>query len=159
LSRTKKKLEIEQAGKAVAKLKLKRQEEITSSLAGSTGPIDIPKKASLKEPAGSFSDVEPEEDEQVNEDLAFDDNGRKYSEGSRSRNPVRRVNSSPEMSSSWRSPFVQTKGSSKSESNSKQWNDNVIATVVTKTPHSSDVEENISNEVISEQQQKKKSKY
>ncbi|XP_055383497.1 tuberin [Condylostylus longicornis] len=141
--------------KAVAKLKLKRQEEITSSLTGTSGPIDIPKKIiSNKESAGSFSDVEPDEDEN-NDDLPFDDCGRKYSEGSRSRNPVRRVNSSPEMSSSWRSPFTHTKGSSKSES-SKQWTDGIVATVVTVAAHQSEADEINSENIIAEQLQKKK---
>lgn len=72
-------------------------------VASSSGPIDIPKQTQpLKESAGSFSDVEPEHDE--NSDVAFDD------EDSRSRNPVRRVNSSPEMSSSWRHPYHGQKG-------------------------------------------------
>lgn len=30
-----------------------------------------------------------------------------YEEGSKSRNPVRRSNSSPEMSASWKNPFLQ----------------------------------------------------
>lgn len=72
-------------------------------VASSSGPIDIPKHTQpLKESAGSFSDVEPEHDEE-NPDVTFDD------EDSRSRNPVRRVNSSPEMSSSWRHPYNNQK--------------------------------------------------
>lgn len=90
----------EQDAKASAKV-LKRQEEITTSSA--SGPIDIPKKVRRhKEPAGSFSDIDPDE-----EDVIFEDGD------SRSRNPVRRVNSSPEMSSSWRNPFMGNKGPGK----------------------------------------------
>lgn len=75
-------------------------------VASSSGPIDIPKQTQpLKESAGSFSDVEPEHDEE-NPDVPFDD------EDSRSRNPVRRVNSSPEMSSTWRHPYHGQKGGS-----------------------------------------------
>lgn len=72
-----------------------------------SGPINIPKVANKdKIPSGSFSDVEPEEDDEDdgNGDNAFDEND------SRSRNPVRRVNSSPEMSSNWRHPFINPKG-------------------------------------------------
>lgn len=69
-----------------------------------TSPIDIPKQSQQKkEIAGSFSDVEPEKDEE-NADVAFED------DESRLRNPVRRVNSSPEMSSSWKNPFLGQKG-------------------------------------------------
>lgn len=77
---------------------LQRQEEVTS--VSSTGPIDIPmtSKRSKETLPGSVSDGEADED-----DAAFD------SDGSRSRNPVRRVNSSPEMTSSWKNPFLTTK--------------------------------------------------
>lgn len=69
----------------------------------SSGPIDIPKQSQpKKELAGSFSDVEPEKDDE-NSDVAFED------DESRLRNPVRRVNSSPEMSSSWKNPFLGQK--------------------------------------------------
>lgn len=69
-----------------------------------SGPIDIPKQSQpKKELAGSFSDVEPEKDDE-NSDVAFED------DESRLRNPVRRVNSSPEMSSSWKNPFLGQKG-------------------------------------------------
>lgn len=70
----------------------------------SSGPIAIPKPSQpLKEPAGSFSDVEPEADDE-NPDIEYED------DESRSRNPVRRVNSSPEMSSNWRNPLLNQKG-------------------------------------------------
>lgn len=69
-----------------------------------SGPIDIPKSAhAYKIPSGSFSDVEPELDDEECTDVAFEEND------SRSRNPVRRVNSSPEMSSNYRHPFVALK--------------------------------------------------
>lgn len=71
-----------------------------------SGPIDIPKSAhAYKIPSGSFSDVEPELDDEESTDIAFEEND------SRSRNPVRRVNSSPEMSSNYRHPFVAQKAS------------------------------------------------
>ncbi|XP_068142782.1 tuberin [Drosophila tropicalis] len=83
---------------------LQRQEEIHSST-GSSGPtaaIPIPRVASKrgKEAAlsGSVSDGEADDDT-----LAFED------AQSRARNPVRRVNSSPEMTSSWRQTFLQAK--------------------------------------------------
>lgn len=70
----------------------------------SSGPIAIPKSSQpTKESAGSFSDVEPELDEE-NPDIEYED------DESRSRNPVRRVNSSPEMSSNWRNPLLNPKG-------------------------------------------------
>lgn len=53
-----------------------------------------------KIPSGSFSDAEVEEDDTGN-NVPYDENE------ARSRNPVRRVNSSPEMSSNWRHPFNQ----------------------------------------------------
>lgn len=98
----------QEAARVVAKVRaLKRQEEI-SSVSGS-GPIDIPKKSKChKESADSFSDVELED-----EDVAFEDGD------SRSRNPVRRVNSSPEMSSSWRNPFLGNKPIGKSSDTSQ----------------------------------------
>lgn len=65
-----------------------------------TNPINIPKQSNFdKHASGSFSDVEPED----GDDVEFDEND------SKSRNPVRRVNSSPEMSSNWRSPYVGQK--------------------------------------------------
>ncbi|XP_055707088.1 tuberin isoform X2 [Phlebotomus papatasi] len=66
-----------------------------SLTATTTGPIDIPKQLQKVNESGSFSDHDPDAD-----DVAFQDND------SRSRNPVRRVNSSPEMSSNWRNPFL-----------------------------------------------------
>lgn len=66
----------------------------------STGPIDIPrhgKKTDDDEGNGDNVDMRDDDD---NPDVAFED-----AEG-RSRNPVRRVNSSPEMSSNWKSQFL-----------------------------------------------------
>lgn len=85
---------------------LQRQEEIhsISNAASGTAAIDIPiprmvakrgKDAAL---SGSVSDGEADDDI-----LAFGDTQ------SRARNPVRRVNSSPEMSSSWRQAFLAAK--------------------------------------------------
>lgn len=64
----------------------------------SSGPINIPRTMDKhKIPSGSFSDVEPEDDgDDEKDDTDLDEND------TRSRNPVRRVNSSPEMSSNWR---------------------------------------------------------
>lgn len=67
-----------------------------------SGPINIPKSTHVdKVASGSFSDAEPEDDD--GNGVAFDENEAK------SRNPVRRVNSSPEMSSNWRNPFIGQK--------------------------------------------------
>lgn len=67
-----------------------------------SGPINIPKSSNTEKiPSGSFSDAEPEDDD--GDGVAFDENE------SKSRNPVRRVNSSPEMSSNWRHPFIGQK--------------------------------------------------
>lgn len=83
-------------------------ENILDAVVTTSGPIDIPRPSQpVKESAGSFSDVEQEkEDGQADDDEAvpFDE------DDSRSRNPVRRVNSSPEMSSNWRNPFLSQKG-------------------------------------------------
>ncbi|XP_030373019.1 tuberin [Scaptodrosophila lebanonensis] len=86
---------------------LQRQEEI-SSVGGnggsmSTAAIDIPRVAATckrgKEAlCGSVSDGEADDDT-----MAFEDGQ------ARARNPVRRVNSSPEMSSSWRQTFLAAK--------------------------------------------------
>lgn len=81
-----------------------KQKSISPPSETVTSPIDIPKQSQpKKEAAGSFSDVEPEKDDE-NPDVAFEDD-----EASRLRNPVRRVNSSPEMSSSWKNPFLGQK--------------------------------------------------
>lgn len=81
------------------------------SNASNSYPINIPKSSNTEKiPSGSFSDVEPDDDDDEN-GLAFDENGAK------SRNPVRRVNSSPEMSSNWRHPFIGQK-SNLSQNNS-----------------------------------------
>ncbi|KAH8315273.1 hypothetical protein KR074_002701 [Drosophila pseudoananassae] len=97
---------------------LQRQEEIHSvgngngggngngnpSTSGGAAAIPIPRVSAAgkrgKEAAlcGSVSDGEADDDS-----LAFEDSQ------SRARNPVRRVNSSPEMSSSWRQAFLSTK--------------------------------------------------
>lgn len=89
--------------KQVEKALPAKQKSISPPSETATSPIDIPKQSQpKKEIAGSFSDVEPEKDEE-NPDVAFED------EESRLRNPVRRVNSSPEMSSSWKNPFLGQK--------------------------------------------------
>lgn len=67
-----------------------------------TGPIDIPGNAQ-KRMESDDPDFENEFDE-TNPDVVFDD----YGDG-RSRNPVRRVNSSPEMSSNYRNPYLAHK--------------------------------------------------
>lgn len=91
----------------------------SSSSTTSTGPIDIPQLVSqeTKVSAGSFSDIEPEEepsavglDADADPHRSDGDNVSFDGDESRSRNPVRRVNSSPEMSSSWRNPFLSQKG-------------------------------------------------
>lgn len=69
-----------------------------------SGPIDIPKAIhKRKTSSGSFSDVEPDVGDDEQQDVAFDENESKM------RNPVRRVNSSPEMSSNWRHPYLTAK--------------------------------------------------
>ncbi|XP_037940239.1 tuberin [Teleopsis dalmanni] len=80
---------------------LQRQEEISSSTTVGTAAIDIPKptgKRGKDALSGSVSDGEAEDDSTAFEDAT-----------SRARNPVRRVNSSPEMSSSWRQTFLASK--------------------------------------------------
>lgn len=83
-------------------------DNILDAAVTTSGPIDIPRSSQpVKESAGSFSDIEPDkEDGQADDDdsVPFDE------DDSRSRNPVRRVNSSPEMSSNWRNPFLSQKG-------------------------------------------------
>lgn len=63
-----------------------------------SGPIDIPGNLPKRKDSEE-SDNEFEENAEKS-DVAFDDDPE-----SKSRNPVRRVNSSPEMSSNWRNPF------------------------------------------------------
>ncbi|XP_058838559.1 tuberin isoform X2 [Topomyia yanbarensis] len=63
----------------------------------STGPIDIPRHGKNDDENVESHDTK---DEDVDADVEFDD-----PEG-RSRNPVRRVNSSPEMRSNWKSQFI-----------------------------------------------------
>lgn len=78
--------------------------ESAITLTSTSGPINIPKAIDKnKVPSGSFSDVDPDDldDGAANDDVAFDENE------ARSRNPVRRVNSSPEMSSNWRNTYTK----------------------------------------------------
>lgn len=90
--------------KAVENIMPAKQQSVSPPSETATSPIDIPKQSQpKKEAAGSFSDVEPEKEDE-NTDVAFED------DESRLRNPVRRVNSSPEMSSSWKNPFLGQKG-------------------------------------------------
>lgn len=71
--------------------------------ASTSGPIDIPrlaKKVKSGDENEDSNNMDDLDDDDENPDVAFDD-----PEG-RSRNPVRRVNSSPEMSSNWKSQFL-----------------------------------------------------
>lgn len=80
--------------------------DVTSNAAAETrsGPINIPKSNHQEKiPSGSFSDVEIEDDDVNSNNVTFDENE------SRLRNPVRRVNSSPEMRSNWRHPYMSQK--------------------------------------------------
>lgn len=88
-----------------------------------------------KIPSGSFSDVEVEDDE-GNGNMALEENE------ARSRNPVRRVNSSPEMSSNWRHPFMNQKTNQNSQNNG-------TASITVRGVNDDDFADN-------EQQQKKK---
>lgn len=73
-----------------------------------SGPITIPKSNHPEKiPSGSFSDVDGEDDD---ENVPFDGSD------SRHRNPVRRVNSSPEMSSNWRQPYMNQKSNQSTSS-------------------------------------------
>ncbi|XP_063696439.1 tuberin [Culicoides brevitarsis] len=90
---------------------------------GKSGPIDIPgntqKRKSAEEPyEGEFEPIDPN-----NPEVAFDD----YD--SKSRNPVRRVNSSPEMSSNYRNPFLQHKASKEAAGANAQGAPNTSTTV------------------------------
>lgn len=99
-----------------------------------TNPINIPKQKNPdKIASGSFNAAELEDGEGVE----FDENDAK------SRNPVRRVNSSPEMSSNWRSPYVGPKP-----------NQNAQPANVVAATHANNDDEFAFND--SEQQQKKK---
>lgn len=74
-----------------------------------SGPINIPRpNQPEKIPSGSFSDLEADDCDGNN--VPFDGND------SRLRNPVRRVNSSPEMSSNWRHPYMSQKSNSSTNS-------------------------------------------
>ncbi|XP_001652850.2 tuberin isoform X1 [Aedes aegypti] len=79
------------------------EDVLISGRDGATGPIDIPwhtkksKSGDENDDSNLSADMRDDDD---NPDIAFDD-----PEG-RSRNPVRRVNSSPEMSSNWKSQFL-----------------------------------------------------
>lgn len=101
-----------------------------------SGPINIPKPVHTEKiPSGSFSDTEPGDDDENG--VALDENEAK------SRNPVRRVNSSPEMSSNWRHPFIGQKP-----------NQNVQTTNVNLTTHGQGDEDFCITDT--DQQQKKK---
>lgn len=121
---------------AAATTNQKAQEHTSTASADSnvaTNPINIPKQANIdKHASGSFSDVEPED----GDDVEFDDD-------SKSRNPVRRVNSSPEMSSNWRSPYVGQKS-----------NQNAQATNAVAVTHATNEDDFAITDT--EQQQKKK---
>lgn len=110
-----------------------------------SGPIDIPKSThAYKIPSGSFSDVEPDLDDEESNDVAFEEND------SRSRNPVRRVNSSPEMSSNYRHPFVAQKAATAAQTSASAAGANVTNIHVTSS------EEDATVGGDTEQQQKKK---
>lgn len=91
-----------------------------------SGPIAIPKQPKPAKESGSISDHDSEDggvgledegddqrrmrnEEEDNEDDDDDDDEL----GSRSRNPVRRVNSSPEMSSNYRNPYLMAQNKQK----------------------------------------------
>ncbi|XP_036326268.1 tuberin-like [Rhagoletis pomonella] len=90
---------------------LQRQEEISSSTTMppsaaslSTAAIDIPKPLCTKRAGGKEALADSVSDGEA------DDDTMQFADGlSRARNPVRRVNSSPEMSSSWRQTFLTAK--------------------------------------------------
>ncbi|XP_054732687.1 tuberin [Anastrepha obliqua] len=90
---------------------LQRQEEISSSTTMppsaaslSTAAIDIPKPVASKRAGGKEALADSVSDGEA------DDDTMQFTDGlSRARNPVRRVNSSPEMSSSWRQTFLTAK--------------------------------------------------
>uniref|UniRef100_A0A0A1XPT7 Tuberin n=1 Tax=Zeugodacus cucurbitae TaxID=28588 RepID=A0A0A1XPT7_ZEUCU len=90
---------------------LQRQEEISSSATAtplgsslSTAAIDIPKPVASKRIGGREALADSVSDGEA------DDDTRQFTDAlSRARNPVRRVNSSPEMSSSWRHTFLAAK--------------------------------------------------
>ncbi|XP_067647622.1 tuberin [Eurosta solidaginis] len=90
---------------------LQRQEEISSSTTMpisaaslSTAAIDIPITLTSKRAGGKEALAESVSDGEA------DDDSMQFVDGqSRARNPVRRVNSSPEMSSSWRQTFLTAK--------------------------------------------------
>lgn len=85
-------------------------EPMVMSSSSASGPIDIPvQKGDLKmNPFDEFDDSDDRSNEhsgcEDDENIEYDEN-----EASRARNPVRRVNSSPEMSSSWRAPYFNSK--------------------------------------------------
>lgn len=82
--------------------------DVISTVSSSSGPINIPGQAQKSD--GS-NQVEENIATNYDEDGGFDDDDSE----SRSRNPVRRVNSSPEMSSNWRNPFLNQKNSQGAE--------------------------------------------
>lgn len=78
-----------------------------SNTAQLSGPIAIPRATNKdKIPSGSFSDVEPDDDDDGNGYVDYDEND----SPPKLIQKVRRVNSSPEMSSNWRHPFINAKG-------------------------------------------------
>lgn len=86
----------------VVKLELEmdpKKESVATKIA-SSGPIDIPKKPPKVKESGSISDHDEEDDSESDNLVPFDD------QDGRSRNPVRRVNSSPEMGANYRKPFL-----------------------------------------------------
>lgn len=104
-----------------------------------SGPIDIPNSThKYKIPSGSFSDAEPDLEDDENTDVTCDESD------TRSRNPVRRVNSSPEMSSNWRHPYLNQKTAI-----------GITPAMVTNTIHVSTTDDD-PNVTDVEQQQKKK---
>lgn len=114
-----------------------------------SGPIDIPKSThAYKIPSGSFSDVEPDLDDEESNDVAFEEND------SRSRNPVRRVNSSPEMSSNYRHPFVAQKALTAAQPSASAAGANVTNIHVTNSEEDATVGGAATADT--EQQQKKK---
>lgn len=87
--------------------------------ATASGPIAIPKQPKAVKESGSISDrdsddgiVDGDEDENNGRRGDEDEGDGEYDDeegGSRSRNPVRRVNSSPEMRSNYRNPYLLNK--------------------------------------------------
>lgn len=118
--------------------------DVISTVSSSSGPINIPGQAQKTTDDGS-NPIEENQPTNYDEDgSGFDDDDSE----SRSRNPVRRVNSSPEMSSNWRNPFLNQKNGQGAETVVVQANQSVYLTDF----KTDDVVNNESNDV----QQKKK---